>query len=327
MARRNEGGAISALVALGDDRKADAGGSGNTSAQPNASAADLSIFILSNRGEVKTPSPSQLSALQYEPLTSGVHCCIKNCRGLAFVASSFARKNHRGDVVTTDVRFCRRCMVGCNFTDAKTPVHPVLDQYLRPGAIATIGGMKVVDGSPAEAEGMLSKGSLLYRRLDPGPGFEQQLDAFNRKRPWSGRYKDRGTLHTGAGQSSVIRDCIKVVGGAVSWMENEHDLEVVKIWATYTDEAGRRLRDHADADTGQDLRAIITLGVSKAEGEKTMTITNRITGRWFTVEISNGTMLIMNKVGSGAEGGLYWHAVDGAVGTYSFCIDMKRKNK
>ena len=96
---------------------------------------------------------------------------------------------------------------------------------------------------------------------------------------------------------------------------------------SYSVEPDLRLADHADADAGQDIRVVITLGESKAERGKTMTITNRMSGRWFEVAIPNGSILIMTSCGSGAQNGLFWHAVDGAEGTYSFCFDMRKKRR
>lgn len=79
--------------------------------------------------------------------------------------------------------------------------------------------------------------------------------------------------------SQLVRKRIKVVDNAVTWMEKEGNLELVTMWVTFKDEADLRLKDHGDADAGQDIRAVLTLGKSEAEGGKNMTITNRDTGR------------------------------------------------
>ena len=177
-------------------------GDDGRSVQPNASAPDFSIVIYRFQYEAKTPSPSQLSGLRYQPITAKAHCSIKNCRALAFVTSTFLREDYRGNTVATGVFFCRRCQVQCGFTDAKTPINHQLDRCLRPGTTATIGSMMVVGGSPEEASCMLRAGSLRFRRVNPGSNYGQQLRALNAEKPWEGKYEGRGALFT---NSSTIR--------------------------------------------------------------------------------------------------------------------------
>lgn len=75
---------------------------------------------------------------------------------------------------------------------------------------------------------------------------------------------------------------------------------------------------HLDGWYYGDIRTVGSIGKSN----KTMTIQNIKTGRWFTFKVPHGMLVTMTKFGGGVVGDTYAHRVDNCQGSYIIVVEQ-----
>ena len=261
------------------------------------------------------------SLLGFIDVMSERKCCGEDCPAMAFCELVQAGgENGEG--------YCRCCQLRlCNILEL--PRDENLDNFLSEDEYEIVGGAVVMEGSPAEYQGMLDAGSLRYVQLD-GEALDKNMateQAFFNAAPdsvWTTHYSRRGVIVTSEWKRALeyAGHYFMLIPKLLTWFVTL-GYAVVGFWMTCSYKAGSGIMHfHADEWRGDALiRAIVTYGHS-LDGGKTMTFVNRHTGRWFTLAIPHGSVVLMTRIGSGTDGKQYWHKVEGCRGTYTFNFDL-----
>lgn len=134
---------------------------------------------------------------------------------------------------------------------------------------------------------------------------------------------ERGFLSSGLMWEStrkIIEDGDQpLLTGLLRFLEQIGESRIQHGFIGYTLLGGKGIHSfHLDGMYYGDIRTVGSMGKSN----KTMTVQNIKTGRWFTFKVPHGMLVSMTKFGGGVAGGTYAHRVDKCQGGYIIAVEQ-----